>query len=108
MQQRSGRRQDGLTDWPEDTGCIDVGDTNERSTYYYSPCDDVKDGDGDGYAAFPEDSGCASAQDPYEAVDFPAGMTLDAASSVAGDCALIRPALRRARWSRASPSNSTW
>jgi predicted dienelactone hydrolase len=55
---------DGLGDFPEDSGCDDVGDASERSPAFV--CDDGVDQDGDGLADFPADPGCATPSSTLE------------------------------------------
>jgi polyhydroxybutyrate depolymerase len=47
---------DGLTDYPDDSGCTDASDRSEKDDSL--PCDDGADNDGDGWIDYPEDPGC--------------------------------------------------
>jgi cysteine-rich repeat protein len=57
---------DGLTDWPDDPGCVDASDPSEREPAL--PCDDGVDNDGDSLADYPADPGC---QNPGCALEDP-------------------------------------
>jgi cysteine-rich repeat protein len=50
---------DGLTDYPQDSGCANASDTSERGPS--RQCDDGLDNDGDGLVDYPSDPGCALA-----------------------------------------------
>ena len=56
---------DGLTDFPDDPGCIDEFDTDERGASF--ECDNGIDDDTDGFTDFPNDDGCLHPTDPIEA-----------------------------------------
>jgi hypothetical protein len=60
---------DGLTDHPDDPGCTDPSDTNERGPAF--TCDNGIDEDGDGAADYPADSDCTSPTSNAEAVQAP-------------------------------------
>jgi len=47
---------DGLVDYPDDPGCVDEFDTDERGASF--ECDNGIDDDGDGLIDFPDDDGC--------------------------------------------------
>jgi hypothetical protein len=55
---------DGLTDFPNDPGCTDAFDTDERGAAY--ECDNGLDDDGDGLFDYPDDFGCSSPFDDAE------------------------------------------
>jgi cysteine-rich repeat protein len=55
---------DGLTDHPDDPGCVDDYDLSERSPLL--ACDDGVDNDGDGLTDFPNDPGCDDPLDNSE------------------------------------------
>jgi hypothetical protein len=54
---------DGRTDFPDDPGCEDANDTDERDP---PACADGVDNDADGFIDFPEDPGCGSTFDDDE------------------------------------------
>jgi hypothetical protein len=56
---------DGLIDYPNDPGCTDALDPDERGAIY--ECDNGIDDDQDGLIDFPEDDGCVAATDETEA-----------------------------------------
>lgn len=63
---------DGMTDFPDDLGCVSTEDTSEDSLP--SPkCDDGRDNDGDGKADYPADPGCIAPQADDETDDCPSG-----------------------------------
>lgn len=63
---------DGMTDFPDDLGCVSAEDTSEDSLP--SPkCDDGRDNDGDGKADYPADPGCIAPQADDETDDCPSG-----------------------------------
>ncbi len=55
---------DGLTDFPNDPGCSDANDTDERGAAF--ECDNGLDDDGDGLFDYPDDGGCTSPFDDTE------------------------------------------
>lgn len=64
---------DGQTDFPNDPGCLDALDSNERGASY--ECDNGIDDDGDGFLDFPDDDGCESPTDDSEfIVPVPTGL----------------------------------
>ncbi len=56
--------QDGLTDYPEDCGCVDACDSIES---FPDQCKDGIDNDGDGFTDYVEDCGCSGPCDSTEA-----------------------------------------
>lgn len=56
---------DGLIDFPDDPGCADANDSNERGPDFV--CDNGLDDDLDGLIDFPADDGCLSPTDQSEA-----------------------------------------
>ncbi|MEE2645539.1 MAG: hypothetical protein VYD19_11455, partial [Myxococcota bacterium] len=52
---------DGLTDYPEEPGCLDRLDDDEGDPDAPPVCADREDNDGDGLIDFPEDIGCEAA-----------------------------------------------
>jgi large repetitive protein len=63
---------DGLTDFPDDLGCVSPADDTEDSPT--SPaCSDGRDNDGDGKVDFPDDPGCFGTGADNEADDCPDG-----------------------------------
>jgi hypothetical protein len=56
---------DGLTDYPDDPGCFDAFDDDERGAIY--ECDNGIDDDGDGLTDFPDDDGCLHPTNAIEA-----------------------------------------
>ncbi len=64
---------DGLIDFPNDPGCNDALDSNERGAPF--ECDNGVDDDGDGDIDYPDDSGCESPMDDSEfAIPIPTGL----------------------------------
>jgi hypothetical protein len=58
---------DGLTDWPNDPGCIDASDGVETDPAILPDCGDGADNDGDGFTDFAGgDPGCEAASDGSE------------------------------------------
>ncbi len=57
---------DGLTDYPQDTGCSSATDNDEYNNTFVPQCRDGLDNDGDGLRDFPQDPGCANADDNNE------------------------------------------
>ncbi len=63
---------DGMTDFPEDPGCI--SDVDETEDSLASPqCGDGRDNDNDGSIDYPTDPGCFAPQQDDEVDDCPAG-----------------------------------
>lgn len=56
---------DGLTDYPDDPGCLEPTDDTERDPA--PQCSDGLDNDGDGATDFPDDTNCDSGDDDAEA-----------------------------------------
>jgi hypothetical protein len=64
---------DGLIDFPNDPGCSDAFDSDERGANI--ECDNGLDDDGDGDVDFPDDSGCENAMDDSEfVIPIPTGL----------------------------------
>jgi hypothetical protein len=64
---------DGLMDFPNDPGCTDAFDTDERGSNF--ECDNGLDDDGDGDFDFPDDSGCEDPMDDSEfVIPIPTGL----------------------------------
>jgi hypothetical protein len=57
---------DGLTDFPNDPGCLSATDNDEANAPTPAQCNDTIDNDGDGLNNFPNDPGCSSATDNDE------------------------------------------
>jgi hypothetical protein len=49
---------DGLTDYPDDPGCVDAGDGSEKDDTGTYACDDGADNDADTLIDYPNDPGC--------------------------------------------------
>jgi hypothetical protein len=81
---------DGLTDFPDDPGCIDEFDTDERGASF--ECDNGIDDDADGLTDFPDDDGCLHPTNPIEAPE--PGLTSMLSVGVLALCALRRRATR--------------
>jgi len=63
---------DGMTDFPDDTGCTSTSDDSEDSPAE-PQCKDGRDNDGDGKVDFPNDPGCFAPQQDDEIDDCPDG-----------------------------------
>ncbi len=64
--------EDGMTDFPEDPGCI--SDTDDTEDSAASPqCKDGRDNDNDGLTDYPSDPGCFAPQQDDEVDDCPSG-----------------------------------
>ena len=57
---------DGLTDWPDDPGCVNIADDSELDDAT-AECGDGMDNDGDGLTDYPDDPGCFSSLQDDEA-----------------------------------------
>jgi len=66
---------DGFAAFPQDPGCDDVLDFDERSETLV--CDNGLDDDGDGLADFPQDGGCDGPSDPDELAECQDGFDND-------------------------------
>lgn len=96
---------DGLSDFPDDPGCSDPEDPDERGAVF--ECDNGIDDDGDDLYDFPEDDGCLHATNPVEAPEPGVGAALPI--GIAALVWLSRPrgprgSCRAARRTRASRS----
>ncbi len=63
---------DGMTDFPDDLGCISAVDETEDSPTM-PQCNDGRDNDGDGTSDYPNDPGCFAEQSDDETDDCPTG-----------------------------------
>ncbi len=61
--------EDGITDWPEEPGCLTAGDDDETDPEVPPVCHNQIDDDEDGLTDFGEDPRCESAADPNEGPD---------------------------------------
>jgi hypothetical protein len=93
---------DGLTDYPDDPGCTDAFDVDERGASF--ECDNGLDDDGDGLIDFPDDDGCLHPTNPIEAPE--PGMTTMLGVGVIALCA-FRKRVRAIHASQPSSSSST-
>lgn len=69
---------DGLTDYPDDPGCLDATDDTESSPT--PECSDGVDNDGDGETDFPADTACTDQHDTAEGYSCPGTYSSYAAS----------------------------
>ena len=93
---------DGLTDYPDDPGCIDEFDTDERGASF--ECDNGIDDDTDGFTDFPDDDGCLHPTNSIEAPE--PGLTAMLSVGVLALCTLRRRA-RELNECQSSSSSST-
>jgi len=93
---------DGLVDFPDDPGCVDEFDTDERGASF--ECDNGIDDDGDGLIDFPDDDGCLDAMGLLEAPE--PGLTTMLGVGVLALCA-FRKRDRRIGANQSSSTNST-
>jgi len=77
---------DGLTDFPDDPGCTDAFDPDERGAPF--ECDNGIDDDEDGLTDFPDDDGCLDPTSPIEAPE--PGVSAMLGAGVLTLCALRR------------------
>ena len=63
---------DGMTDFPDDVGCVSANDESEDSLPS-AQCQDGRDNDGDGKIDYPVDPGCFAPQADGEVDDCPTG-----------------------------------
>jgi len=81
--------EDGLSDYPNDPGCLVPDDRDETDPEDAPACFDDRDNDGDGQVDFPLDFGCQSASDEDEVDVCGQGLRIDnypaAAPFVRGD-----------------------
>jgi len=82
---------DGLTDYPDDPGCSDADDPDERGAPF--ECDNGIDDDEDGLTDFPDDDGCLDPTSPIEAPE--PGMSTMLGAGALALCAFGRRARRR-------------
>jgi hypothetical protein len=93
---------DGLVDYPDDPGCADEFDTDERGASF--ECDNGIDDDGDGLIDFPDDDGCLDATGLIEAPE--PGLTTMLGVGVLALCA-FRKRAREIGANQFSSSSST-